>query len=691
MRPILFCLAGLASCSIIFPRLLPPECSTGAATFCRDNEIISCVSDFEVGSPCDAGQECNDGTGEAICVAPICGDNLLNNNEQCDDGNTLANDGCEADCTLACGQGTGARSAIVGPNNHCYLGFSQAAVIAWQAAQTQCESHGGYLVTIDDNAENTLAKSILPQPELAPWIGLQDFDNEEDLTDGIPGDDFVWVNQQPNVFRAFQAPQPDDIGGLEDCVHFVTNNTNWNDIDCAGAGFNTSYLCELEPVTCGDHVLQPLFNEACDDGNLIAGDGCDAACQIEPNVCGNGVVEVGETCEDGNVAPGDGCNQCQNEAGHFFEIEPNDDGTPNLPPDPNNDPQLGGNDFDPTQVNVLPGANLLIHGSISVLGDEDYYSLTNNTGAPLTVLAQVFVGGLGQCVNFQDTALNVRASAGATALTFDDNGVFFCPESSVTIPAGETFFFGVLTFAEEETVNEYLFSLSTCGDGVLVVAEQCDDGNQIEGDGCDSNCLLSGCGNNRKESSEACDDGDNTNGNGCTAQCILEFCGDGVVNNVIDFSDTEQCDDGGTIPADGCDATCQVEDAFVCTQATSINLGDTLGDNTTGTAGFAAAIGEANLGCFPGDGEGRENLFTFVAATTGVMTVDLTSQVDLVLYARSTCADENSELGCADFAFDGTESIDFPVTAGDSVTLFVDGFGFDSSEQGPYTLTVAIN
>jgi cysteine-rich repeat protein len=46
--------------------------------------------------------------------------------------------------------------------------------------------------------------------------------------------------------------------------------------------------------------------EECDDGNVVAGDGCDAACQSEI-VCGDGATEGAEVCDDGNTAAGDGC------------------------------------------------------------------------------------------------------------------------------------------------------------------------------------------------------------------------------------------------------------------------------------------------------------------------------------------------------------------------------------------------
>lgn len=68
-------------------------------------------------------------------------------------------------------------------------------------------------------------------------------------------------------------------------------------------------------------------------------------------------------------------------------------------------------------------------------------------------------------------------------------------------------------------------------------------------------CVVLTCGNGQPDPNEQCDDGNNTNGDGCTSVCLLERCGDGKINN----SSTEQCDDGNTNSGDGCSATCQNE------------------------------------------------------------------------------------------------------------------------------------
>src|SRR5262249_2026566 len=58
-----------------------------------------------------------------------------------------------------------------------------------------------------------------------------------------------------------------------------------------------------------------------------------------------------------------------------------------------------------------------------------------------------------------------------------------------------------------------------CGNGVPDGGEQCDDGNIVDGDGCDSNCTLTACGNGIVTTGEACDDGNLADGDGCSSTC----------------------------------------------------------------------------------------------------------------------------------------------------------------------------
>jgi cysteine-rich repeat protein len=49
---------------------------------------------------------------------------------------------------------------------------------------------------------------------------------------------------------------------------------------------------------CGNGLVEPARGEACDDGNQLGGDGCNATCSSTGD-CGNGQVDVGEECDCG--------------------------------------------------------------------------------------------------------------------------------------------------------------------------------------------------------------------------------------------------------------------------------------------------------------------------------------------------------------------------------------------------------
>jgi cysteine-rich repeat protein len=99
-------------------------------------------------------------------------------------------------------------------------------------------------------------------------------------------------------------------------------------------------------------------------------------------------------------------------------------------------------------------------------------------------------------------------------------------------------------------------TIEACGNGRVDRAhgEQCDDGNQADGDGCSADCMLLSCGNGVMDPLEECDDGNRLAGDGCSSSCTKEICGNGI----FDRAHGEQCDDGNTIDGDGCDGNCKL-------------------------------------------------------------------------------------------------------------------------------------
>ena len=151
--------------------------------------------------------------------------------------------------------------------------------------------------------------------------------------------------------------------------------------------------------------------------------------------------------------------------------------------------------------------------------------------------------------------------------TFDDQAG--TPVSDATLPASGTAFGPVvpegalsafmgedpngtwtLTVVDDAggntgTLNGWTLRLVTatvCGDGVVDAGEQCDDGNAVDGDGCDSNCTPTGCGNGIVTAGEDCDDGNTADGDACPSTCRFGEadcgnCVDDDGNGLVDMAD----------------------------------------------------------------------------------------------------------------------------------------------------------
>jgi cysteine-rich repeat protein len=91
-----------------------------------------------------------------------------------------------------------------------------------------------------------------------------------------------------------------------------------------------------------------------------------------------------------------------------------------------------------------------------------------------------------------------------------------------------------------------------CGNSIIEPPEECDDGNQVSGDGCSADCMReeSQCGNGQLEAGEECDDGNEVNGDGCDSECRNEIGGSVTVCDLHDDGLFSPCTDchGGASP-----------------------------------------------------------------------------------------------------------------------------------------------
>src|SRR5437868_7656610 len=223
------------------------------------------------GSMKDAGPVCADATSCAVG----CGNGKIDPGlgEACDDGNTKAGDGCSADCKTvekdwACRQ----------PGMPCL-----------------------YLVKCGDGRIG--GKETCDGGNMKAGDGCS-------ATCMIEG--------------GWDCPQPGQLC-VPHCGDAVLTGTEECDPPNAGQGcsasckFEPGYVCTAPPTVpnptvpaqchktvCGDGKKEGA--EACDDSNVVDGDGCSATCKFEPDCtvgsctskCGDGMKLPPEACDDGN-------------------------------------------------------------------------------------------------------------------------------------------------------------------------------------------------------------------------------------------------------------------------------------------------------------------------------------------------------------------------------------------------------
>ena len=142
---------------------------------------------------------------------------------------------------------------------------------------------------------------------------------------------------------------------------------------------------------------------------------------------------------------------------------------------------------------------------------------------------------------------------------------------------------------------------TACGDGSVGIGEGCDDGNLVNGDGCNAyrcfipagnpvpgftGCgicvsVLPTCGNATVDSGEGCDDGNLVQGDGCESNCTLT-CGNGILDP------GEECDDGNVAEGDCCTSSCQFEPSGTQCRAALAGLCD-VAESCTGSSGQCPA------------------------------------------------------------------------------------------------------
>ncbi len=373
------------------------------------------------------------------CYAPMCGNNVIEFDEECDDGNTTNADGCDNNCQFEppvndlCINATVIQSVPFVDTDVTWAGGTEDEIASCALAIVPTRFGFWYRYLAPGNCQLSVVRT--PDAGVADSIAATFTGANCNLLSEVACDD-----DESSTFQLSAGTQYWLLIGDWATSGPAPTTTLDVAIDCTLPG-------------CGNGTVQPP--EECDDSNQNDGDGCSAFCQYEgaccfedgscaglhslasciqaggdfqggqttclPGLCpscGNGTTDDGEQCDDGNELSGDGCNQlCQ------WEGACCNGATCNV--------------VTPVQCTSLGG---------------QYQG--NDTECP-------GVCGQGACCN---------------------NGV--CAFIHVSACTGN--FQGFATICAPDPCPD------VCGNHELEGIEECDDGNQRDGDGCSSQCLIDG-------------------------------------------------------------------------------------------------------------------------------------------------------------------------------------------------------
>ncbi|MFQ5479359.1 MAG: hypothetical protein ACE5E4_12165, partial [Candidatus Binatia bacterium] len=438
--------------------------------------------------------------GAVITVGGGCGNGVLNNGEQCDDGNTVSGDCCSATCSFefhTCDDSTACTSA-----DTCVGGACVGTVVDCNDGNPCTEDLCG-AVTGCQHIDNTLP-----------------CDDSDACTTGDTCAGGVCVGGSPPNCDDGDLCTDDSCDSVTGCQH--ANNT---------AACDDGDVCTTNDTCAAGSCVGGTALD-CDDGDICTDDSCDATlgCQHAFNTapcedgdacttndaCSGGLCTGGSAtdCNDGDVCTDDSCDSvigCQ----HVNNTAACDDS-------------------DLCTENDLC-SNGVCAGSAIVCDDGDV--CTNDSCDIATGLCQFVTDSTAACDDGNPCTLNDQCNAGAcvggVVNSCDDaNG---CTDDSCDPAVGCVYTNNTLACDDGDACT----TLDKCFGGACVGINppNCDDGDVCTDDSCDS---ALGC--QHSNNTAACDDGDL-----CTTVdvCVAGACVGGVTAN---------CDDGNICTDDSCDS-----------------------------------------------------------------------------------------------------------------------------------------
>ncbi len=257
------------------------------------------------------GEGVIDGRKIRLCSPPFGSSitRLLLTRCECDDGNAMDGDGCDARCRVEpCFSCAGAPSVCTPEAD----GATCDDRLDCTTGETCTAGVCGDATTVAGCTDINGAWSIV---ETVPDVGsVDDYTAIVSHRDGVlmvrDGSAVRWVGTYDPMTGAMDVAEPNLQILCNDPDGFSTTVTAGRFTGTGEAGVMTANECVRHPLTvagsrCGDGVLQS--SESCDDGGTVGGDGCTATCETErcwscdgtPSTCTP--IADGTSCDDGDA------------------------------------------------------------------------------------------------------------------------------------------------------------------------------------------------------------------------------------------------------------------------------------------------------------------------------------------------------------------------------------------------------
>src|SRR3989344_4526434 len=367
------------------------------------------------------------------------------------------------------------RDALTGSINHCGIVF--------QSVSNHVNSNATYTLTVKvTNTNNAIANLVYD------WYVCR-CDEQTGNPAGICWEYYPYLNNTGG-------------GHINNCLKLGTFNETLapGEMKLINSSV-TQYQGELCGTFQNDVELQSVNGDSSCKGFSAAG--IASLCKdCIPEFCGDGILNAGEQCDDGNNVNGDGCsNSCKNEnfniTLHKIVCDSESD-LPNWGASPVDITSVTAQNFINSHQNCYFQENWSfqwMYNPSNDPGDNTGFSPFWNNITPTdpsgkTILAfnannittnhlwfrEVFQSGY---VPF--TGINTNQDVSAEFYCNID--VLYYDNREQLSGSGGQSYYCIAFNAKNETQP-------LCGDSIVQVPETCDDGNNINGDGCSSSCKL---------------------------------------------------------------------------------------------------------------------------------------------------------------------------------------------------------